>query len=114
MLSLDGILHLKVVENTVTRAVFCCFIKDLLPHINKWPLPNSVLVINNVSIHKVASIHKLVKECGMCVMFLPSYSPDLSPIELSFLSIKAWLCVNCDHVNQDMENQGGMMYRYGR
>ena len=109
-LSLDGILHLEVVENAVTGAAFRRFVEGLLPRMNKWPLPNSVLVIDNASIHKVAGIRELVEEHGMRLMFLPSYSPDLNPIELSFSSIKAWLRANRDEVNWEMESENGTVY----
>ena len=109
-LSLDSILHLEVVENAVTGTAFRCFVEGLLPRMNKWLLPNSVLVVNNASIHKVAGIRKLVEEHGMRLMFLPSYSPDLNPIELSFSSIKVWLCANRDQVNWEMESKNGTVY----
>src|ERR1700677_3346528 len=72
-LSLDGILHLEVVENAVTGATFRRFIEGLLPRMNKWPLPNSVLVVDNASIHHVAGIRELVEEHGMHLMFRPAY-----------------------------------------
>ena len=109
-LSLDGILHLEVVENAVTGAAFRRFVEGLLPRMNKWPLPNSVLVVDNASIHKVAGIRELVEEHGMRLMFLPSYSPDLNPIKLSFSSIKAWLRANRDEVNWEMESENGTVY----
>jgi transposase len=77
---------------------------------NKWPLPNSVLVVDNASIHKVTGIRELVEQHSMRLMFLPSYSPDLNPIELAFSSIKAWLRVNHDRVNQAMESKDGSVY----
>jgi transposase len=67
------------------------FIQGLLPHMNKWPLPNSVLVVDNASIHKVAGIREMVEEQGARLLFLPAYSPDFNPIELAFSTIKAWL-----------------------
>ena len=109
-LSLDGILHLEVVENAVTGDVFRRFVEGLLPRMNKWPLPNSVLVIDNASIHKAAAIRELVEECGMRLMFLPAYSPDLNPIELAFSSIKAWLRENRNFVNQEMQGEEGTVY----
>ena len=109
-LSLDGVLHLEVVENAVTGDVFRRFIEGLLPRMNKWPLPNSVLIIDNASIHKVAGIRELIEEHGMRLMFLPAYSPDLNPIELAFSSIKAWLREKRDAVNQEMQNEEGMVY----
>ena len=90
-LSLDGILHLEVVENTVTGNIFHQFIQVLLPQMNKWPLPNSVLVVDNTAIHKVTSIRELVKGRGARLLYLPVYSPDFNPIELAFSLIKAWL-----------------------
>ena len=109
-LSLDGILHLEVVENSVTGAVFRRFLEGLLPLMNKWPLPNSVLVVDNASIHRVAGIRELVEEHGVRLMFLPAYSPDLNPIELTFSSIKAWLRANRDRVNQEMQDEEGSVY----
>ena len=55
-LSLDGILHLEVVENAITGNIFHQFIQGLLPQMNEWPLPNSVLVVDNTATHKVAGI----------------------------------------------------------
>ena len=109
-LSLDGILHLDVVENAVTGAAFRHFVEGLLPRMNKWPLPNSVLVVDNASIHKVDGIRELVEASGMRLMFLPAYSPDLNPIELTFSSVKAWLRANRDRVNQEMDSENGSVY----
>ena len=109
-LSLNGILHLEVVENAVTGAVFRRFLEGLLPLMNKWPLPNSVLIVDNASIHKVAGIRELVEEHGMRLLFLPAYSPNLNPIELTFSSIKAWLRANRDRVNQEMQSEEGSVY----
>ena len=77
---------------------------------NKWPLPNSVLVVDNTSIHKVDGICELVEGSGMHLMFLPSYSPDLNPIELTFSSVKVWLHANRDRMNQEMESENGSVY----
>jgi hypothetical protein len=77
---------------------------------NEWPLPNSVLVIDNVSIHKVDGIRQMVEERSARLLYLPAYSPDFNPIELAFSSIKNWLCANRDRVNQDLESNGGVVY----
>ena len=44
-LSLDGILHLEVVENAVTGVDFHQFIEGLLLQMYEFPLPNLGLVI---------------------------------------------------------------------
>ena len=109
-ISLDGILHLEVVENAVTGADFLRFVQGLLPRMNKWPLPNSVLVVDNASIHKVAGIREAVEEHGARLLFLPAYSPDLNPIELAFSSIKAWLRRYRERVDEGLESENGEIY----
>ena len=109
-ISLDGILHLEAIEKAITSADFHCFVQGLLPHMNKWPLPNSVLVVDNASIHKVASICEMVEEQGACLLFLPAYTPDFNPIKLAFSTIKAWLCANRDRMAVEMDSEDGMVY----
>jgi transposase len=109
-LSLDGILHLEVVENAVTGDIFCQFIEGLLPCMNEWPLPHSVLVVDNAAIHKVAGIRELVEGCGVHLLYLPAYSPDFNPIELAFSSIKAWLRANRARINADLKTDKGSVY----
>lgn len=105
---LDGIVHLEVLENGVTGEDFRRFVQDLLPRMNKWPLPNSVLVIDNTSIHKVAGIREMVEEHGARLLYLPSYSPDFNPIELAFSSIKAWMRKNRDQVDEGRDGEASM------
>ena len=97
-------------ENAVTGDDFLQFVRGLLPRMNKWPLPNSVLVVDNAAIHKVPGIRELVEEHGSRLLFLPSYSPDFNPIELAFSTIKAWLRKNRDRAHEEMDIEGGIIY----
>lgn len=83
-------------------------VQDLLPRMNEWPLPNSVLVIDNASIHKVAGIREMVEERGARLLYLPSYSPDFNPIKLAFSSIKAWLCASRDQLTDNLAVGGSV------
>lgn len=109
-LSMDGILHLDVLENAITSDNFRSFVRGLLNHMNKWPLPNSVLVIDDASIHKAARIRELVEECGARLLYLPPYSPDFNPVELAFPTIKEWLDANSDHIDREFESESGTAY----
>lgn len=109
-LSLDGILHLDVLDNAITVDDFRRFLLGLLPQMNKWPLPNSVLVIDNATIHKVAGIREMVEERGARLLYLPAYSPDFNPIDLAFSTIKSWLHTNRDRVDQEFESKDGSVY----
>jgi transposase len=50
-----------------------------------------VIVLDNVSIHVGEVITDAIEAEGYLVRFLPPYSPDFNPIELSFSVLKAWL-----------------------
>ena len=109
-LSIDGILHLEVVKNAITGDDFRRFVQGLLPCMNKWPLPYSVLVVDNASIHKVEGIREMVEEHGTRLLYLPAYSPDLNPIELAFSNIKAWLRAHRDRINIELDLDDGNIY----
>lgn len=106
-MSLDGILHIEVLDKAITGKDFRRFIQGLLPHMNKWPLPKSVLVFDSALIHRDPSIYKMVDERGARLLVLPVHSPDLNPIDLAFSTIKTWLDTNCERVNQVMELDNG-------
>ena len=36
--------------------------------------------------------------------------PNFNPIKLAFLTIKQWLWLNHDHVNQELKSSEGMIY----
>lgn len=53
--------------------------------------PNSVIILDNASIHKVESVKKVVLESGHQMIYLPPYSPELNPIEKKWNQIKQLL-----------------------
>jgi len=61
-LSLDGILHLEVLDHSFSGEEFQDFVKGVLDRMQPWPMPNSVLVMDNASIHKVPGIREMVEQ----------------------------------------------------
>ena len=47
---------------------------------------------------------------GMRLLYLPSYSPDLNPIEKAFSAIKAWLWATRDYILSKTEGPVGDPY----
>jgi transposase len=47
---------------------------------NPFPNQNSVLVMDNCSIHKSLRTYEILAAYGVKLMFLPAYSPDLNPV----------------------------------
>src|SRR5262249_28166204 len=77
-----------IIEGAATAAAFEAYLEPIL-------VPNlrtgQIVVMDNLSVHKGARVRHLIEEKGCQVLFLPAYSPDLSPIEEAFSKIKAFL-----------------------
>ena len=53
--------------------------------------PGDVVIMDNLSSHKRASVRELIEAAGATLRFLPTYSPDFNPIEKAFSKLKAML-----------------------
>jgi transposase len=53
--------------------------------------PGDIVVLDNLSAHKLASIAATIEQTGAQLVYLPAYSPDLSPIELAWSKAKSML-----------------------
>ena len=53
--------------------------------------PGDVVIMDNLSSHKRASVRELIEAAGATLLFLPPYSPDFNPIEKAFSRLKAML-----------------------
>ncbi|QRW12042.1 DDE superfamily endonuclease [Ceratobasidium sp. AG-Ba] len=106
-LSLDGILHCVIREGAYTGETFMDFICGLLDEMNPFPGCNSVVIMDNASIHKSTALRELVEIRGMRLIYLPAYSPDLNPIEEAFSSIKAWMRRNHQTVTYHLSGAPG-------
>src|SRR5688500_7332968 len=74
------------VQGGTDTAVFATYLERvLLPTLS----PGMVIVVDNVGAHQPDRIRELVTAAGCELVFLPAYSPDLSPIEEAFSKIKA-------------------------
>ena len=53
--------------------------------------PGDVVILDNVGAHQSRRAREVIEARGAHLLFLPPYSPDLSPIELAFSKIKTAL-----------------------
>ena len=66
-------------------------LEELLPLCNEYPGERSIIVLDNVSVHVDPRIVEAIEAKGCLVKYLPPYSPDYNPIELTFSVLKAWM-----------------------
>jgi transposase len=87
-LTTSGIGPSMMVQGGVTTAVLEAYIEHLLgPSLRR----GQIVVLDNLSAHKSPRLRELLAARGCQLWYLPSYSPDFSPIELAFAKIKAEL-----------------------
>jgi len=84
----DGLQVPWLIEGAMDTATFDWYIREQLgPTLQ----PGQVVVLDNLSVHKAQSIRQALEARHCQLLFLPSYSPDFTPIEQAFSKIKAIL-----------------------
>lgn len=84
-ISITSIVAVMYVDCAIGGDIFAYFIeKMLLPNLK----PGQYVVMDNINFHKQDRIKLLIESVGARVVFLPPYSPDLSPIEKMWSKIK--------------------------
>lgn len=80
-------------EGYYNREEFLSWIQhELLPTLRQlYGNQVMVVILDNVSIHTNNDIARVIREAGHLVQYLPPYSPDYNPIELTFGVLKAWI-----------------------
>ena len=75
-------------EGTLDGNVFLYFLENILvPELKS----GNVVICDNATAHKVENVKELIESKGARVLYLPPYSPDLSPIELCWSKFKQFL-----------------------
>ena len=65
--------------------------------------PGQVVVRDNLKAHKVAGIREAIEAAQTQLVYLPPYSPDLSPIELCWSKLKMFLRVQAARTRATLE-----------
>jgi transposase len=88
MLSWYGVNAVMTVEGATDAAVFRAYVCHVLAPTLR---PGDVVVMDNLSAHKVQDIEAMITATGSELIYLPPYSPDWSPIEPCWSKIKTRL-----------------------
>jgi transposase len=85
---LDGTQVPFMFRGTLNGELFSAYIREALSPTLKR---GDIVIMDNLSSHKVKGALDPIYEKGAKVMFLPPYSPDLNPIEMSWSKMKSVL-----------------------
>lgn len=85
---LDGTIIPITFEGALNGSIFKAYVTECLAPTLR---PGDIVVMDNLSSHKVSGIVAAIEDAGALVLFLPPYSPDFNPIELMWSKIKAIL-----------------------
>ncbi len=90
-LGTGGMVAAMAVEAATDGAVFHAWLAQvLLPKLRRSK-PDAVLVLDNLGAHKTPAVRELLDRSGFAYRYLPSYSPDLNPIEPAWAKVKSEL-----------------------
>ena len=83
-----GMLAAMTVEAATDAEIFLAYLDRVLcPKL----VPGDVVVMDNLSSHKVLGVRERIEAAGAEVLYLPPYSPDLNPIEKAWAKLKQLL-----------------------
>jgi transposase len=88
-MTLEGAMgECMAVEGSTKAFVFEAYVERFLgPSLR----PGQIVVMDNLSAHKTGRVRELIEGRSCELWFLPSYSPDLNPIEEAFSKVKGHL-----------------------
>jgi transposase len=77
-----------VIDGPMNGDAFLAYVEQILVPTLK---PGDIVVMDNLSSHKLPAIREAIEAAGARLLYLPPYSPDFNPIEQLFAKLKAAL-----------------------
>lgn len=84
-LRVRGVTAPLVVDGPINGALFRRYIEQ---HLAPTLEPGDLVVMDNLSAHKVAGVREAIERAQAQLLYLPPYSPDFNPIESFFAKFK--------------------------
>ena len=101
-----GIMAPFVLDGPMTGEAFFAYVEQFLaPALST----GDVVVMDNLSAHKVAGVVEAIAAVGASILYLPPYSPDFNPIEQMFAKLKALLRKAAVRTREELRNLIGQL-----
>ena len=87
-MSTRGMIATMTIEEATDTHIFLAYLDHVLcPQLR----PGNLVVMDNLSSHKVKGVRERIEAAGAELLYLPPYSPDLNPIEKAWSKLKLLL-----------------------
>ncbi len=87
-MTIEGMGPALAMEGSTDSKVFETYVEQfLVPSLE----PGQVVAMDNLNVHKSERVRELIEAADCKLLYLPTYSPDLNPIEQAFAKVKAIL-----------------------
>ena len=97
-----------MIKGAMNGEIFLAYVEQcLLPTLKC----GDIVVMDNVRPHKVEGVRQAIESAGATLRYLPPYSPDLNPIELSFSAFKAFLRKCSERTEEALRRRAGQFVR---
>jgi transposase len=87
-MSTRGMVATMTIEEVTDADIFLAYLDHCLCPVLR---PGDVVVLDNLSSHKVNGVRQRIEATGAELLYLPPYSPDLNPIEKAWAKLKQLL-----------------------
>jgi len=105
-LGLEGVVASMSIAAATTTAVFLAFVEQALVPVLR-ARPDAIVVMDNLGAHKAKRVRNALEAAQIAYRYLPSYSPDLNPIEPCWSKLKGWLRVSAARTLEGLEAELG-------
>ena len=84
----SGLMAPMLRDGPMDGDAFLAYVKQVLV---KELTPGDIVIMDNLPAHKVSGVRHAIENAGARLVYLPPYSPDLNPIEMTFSKLKTIL-----------------------
>ena len=95
----EGFVAPLTIAGPINGELFLAWIEQ---HLVPTLKTGDVVVMDNLSSHKVAGVREAIESAGAELRYLPPYSPDLNPIELAFAKLKKLLRDGAERTSENV------------
>jgi transposase len=104
----DAMTAPMMIKGAINGEIFLAYVEQcLVPTLTR----GDIVVMDNVPAHKVDGVKDAIETAGASLRYLPPYSPDLNPIELSYSAFKTFLRKCAARSEQELYRRIGQFVR---